>query len=117
MKKLFIFGLLLIGLVLISCAHRSGREKLKWAEDTVEVVTKVEDCVHEVAQKRSVSPLLDCVVNMQDAQLMVKDGYVVLYSLKTHCPVYSALQGNVWMVRCLDARSSSQTMRWMSSIG
>lgn len=90
MKKIFIFGLLLVGLVLINCAHRSGRKKLKWAEDTVEVVTKVEDCVHEVTQRRSVSPLLDCVVNMQDSQLMVKDGYVVLYSLKTHCPVYSA---------------------------
>lgn len=90
MKKLFIFGLLLVGLVLISCAHRSGRKKLKWAEDTVEVVTKVEDSVPEVIQTRSVSPLFNCMVNTQDTQLMVKDGYVVLYSLKTHCPVYSA---------------------------
>ena len=48
-------------------------------------------CLSAFAQKsgqKGDDSLLKCVCDTRNTQLLVKDGYVVLYSLKTHCPVY-----------------------------
>lgn len=44
----------------------------------------------EGLEKRVVPSMCCCEVKGQDGRLLVKDGMVVLYSYKTHCPVYSA---------------------------
>lgn len=94
---------LLIACILsISCtSKRTQRQHLEWAEyqddDTIGEISKDKRNVkipvsttnsHESKYSNSIDLLLECKCDMANTKLLIRDGYIALYSLDTHCPVY-----------------------------
>ncbi|MBQ0048027.1 MAG: DNA/RNA non-specific endonuclease [Prevotellaceae bacterium] len=89
MKRVSLVFVFLSAVLMISCAHKSGHKNhiLQTQGECV-----LEDSFSASDSSRSISDsddLLSCILkDDKNTRLLERDGYVVMYSTDTHCPVY-----------------------------
>lgn len=94
-RKTFIALILVLSGLMIACAHRSGHRRHSKRHVTScnkggNSVTKVVKVVGgvEAGGRKSVPELLKCACDGNNYVWLERDGYVSVYNLNTHCPMY-----------------------------
>lgn len=92
-RKGLVLIVLFVGAVLVACgcdcrSRKHVVEEKKEDSCAVDIEKKAKQVAKQSRKAIVVDELLKCECDTDSTQFLVRDGYIALYSLTTHCPVY-----------------------------